>query len=255
MIKSPHVSVCRQANGTGSFRSFNPRPVFVPAVDAPFALNDSYVTTAGVPLVVDIASSGVLYQESFDVPDAPSPLSAAGCSIVSGSENPTVQSTDFAVEDNLNMNKITAIDDLDFGFTSGHVFLEHDINNLILAGQGFGETLIYTDDIVAQNGGNPLDLAGASLFVDYANGNINNRGPSFQFAVRSGDSWFVTEDAHNAGTASSSVANASTGPLSTATSFVPIEVNPGAFGADSQTSLRSAARLESRILIAGLSMA
>jgi len=146
------------------------------------------------------------------------------------------QSTDFAVEDNLNVSKITAIDDSGFGFTSGHVFLEHDINELIVAGHGFGETLIYTDEFVADNGGNPLDLNGAYLFVDYANGDRLNSGPAFQFAIRSGDNWFVAEPMRNVGGAAQGVASAtaSTDPLGETVMFVPITVSPGAFQADAR---------------------
>lgn len=204
------------------------------AVDAPFALNDSYSISAGVPLVVDLADSGVLYLENFDVPDAPSALDGAGWSIVTGTDNPTIQSSNFAVEDNLNVNKITAFDESVFGFTSGHVFLEHDIDELILGGQGFGETFIYTEEMVAANGGNPLDLNGTTLFVDYANGNGFNGGPSFQFAVRSGDNWFAVEHVHNVSGAVQTVTKASTGPLSASLMFVPITVSPSSVGADAR---------------------
>ena len=203
------------------------------SVDVPFALGDSYTTEAGVPLVVNVATTGVIYHETFDVPDSPSPLSAAGWSIVTGTDNPTVQSADFVEEDNLNVNKITVNDEADYGFSSGHVFLEHDINESIVAGQGFGETFIYTDEIVAGNGGNPLDLNNAHLFVDYANGNKLNRGPSFQFAVRSGTNWFVAEQVNNVSGAAQSVDTASL-TLSTGIMFVPIQVSPSAFQADAR---------------------
>ena len=206
------------------------------AVDSPFALNDSYATQADVPLVVDLAVTSAMYLETFDVPNAPSPLAAAGWSIVTGTSNPTTESADFAVEDNLNVNKITAIDESGFGFTSGHVFLEHDINELIVGGQGFGETFIYTDEVVANNDGNPLDLNGAYLFVDYANGDRLNPGPAFQFAIRTGESWFVAEQVNNVGAAGQSVgiATASSDPLGANVPFVPIQVSPNAFQADAR---------------------
>ena len=203
------------------------------AVDVPFALNDSYTTAAGVPLVVNVASRGVIYHETFEVQDSPSPLSAAGWSIVTGTDNPTVQSADFVEEDNLNVNKITVNDESGVGFTSSHVFLEHDINEPIMAGQVFGETFVYTDEIVADNGGDPLDLNGSHVFVDHANGDGTHRGPGFQFALRSGDNWFVAEQMHNVTDAVQSVETVSL-PISTATMFVPIQVSPNEVNPDAR---------------------
>ncbi|RMF88714.1 MAG: hypothetical protein D6741_18750, partial [Planctomycetota bacterium] len=213
-------------------------PLFLTTLAAPnnppVAVDDAYQATEDTPLMVNTPAGNVLYHESFDGLADPSPLSAAGWSIVTGTANPTVVNGDFVVHDDQNVNKITTTDDAGFAFNSGHLFLEHDISELIIAGYGFGETFVYTDEVVAQNGGAPLDLNGAYMSVDYANGNGFSRGPSFQFAIRTGTSWFVAEAAKNVGPATGGVSRAtlSTDPIDTTFAFVPISLSPGAYHAD-----------------------
>lgn len=175
------------------------------------------------------------YHETFDGFPEPAALSMAGWSLVTGTNNPTTVSTDFTINNNQNVNKITALNDFGSQFTSGHVFLEHDYwtgapgdngndpNNF-----GRGDALLWTTEPITQNGIAAINLNGAYVAIDYSNGSPTASGPSFQFAFRlCGGAWYVYETP-KLGMTTAMVTHAmmSTDPLDNTFTFIPLIYEP-----------------------------
>jgi hypothetical protein len=176
------------------------------------------------------------YLEDFEGLAEPAALSAAGWSLVTGTNNPTTVSAAFAINNNQNINKITVLNDLGSQFTSAHIFMEHDYwtgatgdfgndpNNF-----GRGDALFWTSEPISQNGIAAININDAYVAVDYSNGTPTAGGPSFNFAFRlcSGQ-WYLYETS-KLGLTTAAVTHAllSTDPMDNTFTFVPLIFEPG----------------------------
>jgi hypothetical protein len=141
------------------------------------------------------------YVESFDAPSDPAAISSVGWSFISDTQNPSVVSVNFAIDNDENVVKITSVNDISSMFNSGHVYIEHDLKtgespvDGPLFGQHRGDLLLYTDEPLTQNGASAINLNGAEFSVDYQNGNGTTAGHPFFFAFRlSNGTWYLLDD-------------------------------------------------------------
>jgi VCBS repeat-containing protein len=168
------------------------------------------------------------YNETFDVsPREPARIETSGWHLVTGTRNPTRVSADFSVNDNANIAKITTTNDSGSTFSSGHVFIENDTLPDEPCAFGCGDALLYTTEPLTETGANTLNLIGARLFVDYADGDALNSGPSIAFAVRVLNQWWIYESI-GLGRTTATITHFSSGddPLDTTFTFVPLQFHP-----------------------------
>jgi len=175
------------------------------------------------------------YTEAFEGLADPSAITAAGWSLVSGTNNPTTVSTAFAINNNENVVKITAVNDAGSQFTSAHLFVEKDFwttsppdNGVDPNNFGAGDALVYTTEPVTLFAASSININGALISVDYSNGDANNSGPAFYFAFRlQNGTWWVYETV-KLGLTTSAVTHAalSTDPLDNTFTFLPLIFNP-----------------------------
>lgn len=195
--------------------SMNPRTHRIQTTRALFAL-----------LAAAAPAAAASYLEAFDAV-GPSPLAAAGWSLVSGTNNPTTITDPPTANDAANVFCITSTDDLGSAFNSAHVFIEHDRIPADPNNFGPGDALIWTTKPLTDLGVPRIDLNGARLAVDYCNGNQFNSGPSFYFALRVYNSWYIYEEGQ-LGQTTSAVRTRwmSTDPLDDTFTFIPLIFEP-----------------------------
>ncbi|MCG3125374.1 MAG: hypothetical protein CHACPFDD_00192 [Phycisphaerae bacterium] len=174
------------------------------------------------------AVAGQNYLETFDAFPDPSAITSAGWQIVTGTNNPTTVSTDFAINNNQNVVKLTTANDAGSKFTSGHLFIENDYLPSDPNNFGRGDAFFFTDEMIVSAGATAMNLNGAYLSVDYANGDAFNSGPSFHFAFRVGGSaWYIYETAFLGKTTSAVThQNMSTDPLDDTFTCIPLIFEP-----------------------------
>ncbi|MFN7966652.1 MAG: kelch repeat-containing protein [Acidobacteriota bacterium] len=174
--------------------------------------------------------------ESFDGYSESSSPFAGGWHAEIGTTNRAMASPDFCINDMSNVTKLSAINDLGALFTSGHLFIENDFLPTEPAGSGRGDALIFTNKFLRANNASSIDLNGASVSVDYSNGDATNIGPALQFAFQlSSGSWFAYATPIP-GNTTQAVTHAvmSPVPINSSFSFVPLIVDPTAPAGDAR---------------------
>lgn len=144
------------------------------------------------------------FGETFEPATDPAPVTSTGWTLISDTDNPTAAVTNWAANDAQNVIKLTRSNDAVSAFTSGYVYLEHDINNANetilsgnLYGQDAGDALLWTDKPLARWAAESLNLNGATFAVDYQCGDGRNSGAHFYFAVRTpAGAWYALQDAN-----------------------------------------------------------
>ncbi len=170
------------------------------------------------------------FTETFDGQADDASTLATGWGFLAGTVNPSGPSAEFALNDGVNAAKLTSQDDAGSQFGSGHLFLENDFLAADPTAQGRGDALLFTNEFLASNNASSIDLNGASVSVDYANGDAASAGPALQFAFQlSTGQWFVHGQAL-AGNTTQAVTHGmlGTGPIGPTMTFVPLAVDPGA---------------------------
>lgn len=180
---------------------------FIPAAQEPpprplTRSSAARITTEPVRPVA--AAPTTQFLESFEPASEYADVTSRDWAVVADTANTTAAVPEFVSDNTINVVKLTRVNHGISAFTTGYLFVEHDIDNAggetttpgDLYGEDAGDVLLWTTKPLAQYQAESLDLNGATFAVDYQHGDGVGGGAPFHFAVQTAaGAWWALEEA------------------------------------------------------------
>lgn len=179
----------------------------------------------GLAATVSAQAGAFHYLGDFERLAEPSSASAAGWTLITDTAAPQTVSAAFSDNDDLNVVKLTAVNDQSSQFTSTHFYHEHDISagESVLqgnfSGQDAGDYLLSTPTPASDFGVSSIDLRSATFSVDHQHGEAFTSRPVFWFAIVLADGSRWTADDSITTSGDDILRTSSSDPITTGTQF------------------------------------